>query len=128
MSNYKYFTPNELKCKCEKCGSTGSEMDAELMGKIELLRDKCAFPFVVTSAYRCPAHNDKVSSTGLSGVHTTGLAIDIAVRGVRAHKFLEEAFKIGFSGIGVAQKGESRFIHLDDANETDHLRPWVWSY
>ena len=37
------------------------------------------------------------------------------------------AYRIG--GIGVNQKGASRFIHLDDLDQSDsHTRPWVWSY
>ena len=34
-------------------------------------------PLQITSAYRCPSHNDSVSSTGMAGPHTTGLAVDI---------------------------------------------------
>jgi hypothetical protein len=37
--------------------------------------------------------------------------------------------KMGFSGIGVSQKGDSRFIHLDDLEDSNERpRPWVWSY
>ena len=34
-----------------------------------------------------------------------------------------------FTGIGVNQKGDSRFIHIDDIESTQKRpRPWVWSY
>lgn len=95
------------------------------MDKVESLRVKLGFPFVVTSAARCPEYNAKVSSTGLSGPHTTGRAIDIGVRGKDALKLIHGALEAGFTGIGVNQKGLSRFIHIDDLSEG---RPTVWSY
>ncbi|MCV5341128.1 hypothetical protein OFC87_29810, partial [Escherichia coli] len=50
-------------------------------------------------------------------------AIDLKVSREVAHKVLELAMKLGIKGIGVNQKGEHRFIHLD-------MRPnrMVWSY
>jgi len=43
----------------------------------------------------------------------------------QAHRLLVLACAAGFTGIGVAQKGNGRFIHLDDLQEG---RPAVWSY
>jgi uncharacterized protein YcbK (DUF882 family) len=63
------------------------------------------------------------------GAHASGHAIDIAVRGEQAHQLLKKAFSIGISGIGVSQKGASRFIHMDDLEDNmNQPRPWVWSY
>jgi zinc D-Ala-D-Ala carboxypeptidase len=39
---------------------------------------------------------------------------------------LRLAFKLGFTGIGVQQKGSGRFIHLDTME--GGTRPTVWSY
>lgn len=126
---YKYFSLNELKCKCGKCGSTGAEMDDMFMAKLDYLRGVCEFPFVVTSAYRCPEHNNNVSSTGRDGAHTTGQAIDIAVSHEQAFVFLCNVMKSGlFTGVGINQKGSGRFIHLDDLGIEDYPRPRVWSY
>lgn len=121
---YRYFTRQELQCKC--CGA--EHMDAGFMRKLEVFREAAGFPFVVTSAYRCPAHNSRVSSTGANGPHTTGRAIDIAVRGDRAYYLITRAAEYGFTGIGVSQKGASRFIHLDDLDAPDYPRPGAWSY
>jgi uncharacterized protein YcbK (DUF882 family) len=118
---YKYFYVDELTC--QHCNAEG--MDKEFMQKIEKLREEADFPFIVTSAYRCTEHPlEAVKST--VGAHTTGRAIDIAVRGRQAHRLLKLALKAGFTGIGVQQKGNSRFLHLDDMTEGN--RPWVWSY
>lgn len=124
----KYFKLDELKCKCGECGSTGEEMNPQFMDKLDYLRGICGFPFVVTSAFRCPTHNNKVSLTGFSGPHTTGRAIDISVSHEKAYIFLENVMKSGlFTGIGINQKGGGRFIHLDDLTH-EYPRPRVWSY
>lgn len=117
----KHFPKHELVCRCG-CGMLPEQ---SFMDKIETLRIAAGFKFPVSSAARCPAHNNKVSGTGLTGPHTTGRAIDIAVSRAQAYRLLVLALAAGFSGIGVSQKGSSRFIHLDDLIVG---RPSVWSY
>jgi len=42
---------------------------------------------------------------------------------------LREALILGFTGIGINQKGTGRFLHLDLLpNLLLHPRPTVWSY
>ncbi len=125
---WKYFSLNELKCKCGKCGSTGLEMKTGFMQCLSMLRAKLDFPFIITSAYRCPEHNNAISKTGKTGPHTTGMAIDIGVRGDKALQLIKEAILIGMTGIGVNQKGDHRFIHLDMLNAPNYPRPNIWSY
>ena len=122
----KNFSESELACSC--CGK--NEMTQETVDALQALRESIGKPLRLSSAYRCPKHNSKVSSTGNSGPHTTGMAIDIACSGKDAWELLSFAMirsKI-WKGIGIRQKGnhESRFIHLDTI-EADN-RPWVWSY
>ena len=103
--------------------------EQDFMNKIEELRMYIGFPIVVTSAARCPEHNSRVSGTGRTGPHTTGRAIDLGVGGDRAYKVLLAALSMGFTGIGVNQKGPARFIHIDDLENTpSRPRPYVWSY
>lgn len=98
--------------------------DPAFMEKVEALRRLYNRPMPVTSAARCPAHNAKVSSTGTTGPHTTGRAIDIGVRGADALDLVRVALSLGgFTGIGVSQKGSARFIHFDDLP-----RKAIWSY
>jgi zinc D-Ala-D-Ala carboxypeptidase len=123
--SFKYFTDVELACShCQE-----SKMDSRFMEMIEALREELGFPFVVTSAYRCPQHPVEARKK-LSGAHSTGRAMDLAVQGENAYKLLCGALKAGFTGIGVNQKGSSRFIHLDNIKSSDgsRRRPWVWSY
>ena len=121
---YKYFSMDELKC--QHCGEQG--MNEAFMVKVEALRWELGFPFVVTSAYRCKDHIiERKKKT--PGAHASGHAIDIAVRGDKAYKLLDAALRVGMTGIGVNQKGNNRFIHLDDLEwDESRPRPWVWSY
>jgi uncharacterized protein YcbK (DUF882 family) len=99
------------------------------MREIERLRIICGFPLPVTSAARCPEYNAKVSDTGRTGPHTTGRAIDIAVSHDKAWTVLAMAISLGFTGIGVQQKGTSRYLHLDNLpNAPGQPRPTIWSY
>lgn len=105
------------------------------MQLVDSLRDLCGFPFVVTSGFRCAAHNVGVSTTGANGPHTTGRAIDIQLHGTEALRVLIEVFTpfsfFNFSGIGLKQNGpvESRFIHLDNLTPRDGFpRPALWTY
>ena len=122
----KHFKARELRCHCG-CGQ--NKMDAGFMEKLEELRVTVNFPMVLTSAYRCPEHNANVSTTGRTGAHTQGKAVDVKVSGDRAFTLLKHALALGFHGIGISQKGEyaTRFIHLDIADLGDR-RPRVWTY
>jgi uncharacterized protein YcbK (DUF882 family) len=122
---WKHFTRNEFACK--HCGENKTPDD--FIDKLDALREQCGFALPVTSGYRCPEHNSKVSHTGLTGPHTTGRAVDFGVRGDRAYKVMELAMRAGFTGIGLNQKGDARFVHLDDLpNAPGQPRPTCWSY
>ena len=106
-------------------------MQADFVAKLDLLREACGFPLIVSSGYRSPAYNAKVSSTGRAGPHTTGRAVDLKVKGLQAWQVIYHAQRLGFTGIGVKQHGGhgTRFIHLDDLPRTkSRPRPWIWSY
>ena len=121
----KYFNPAEFACK--HCGE--NKMDAAFLAELDELRARCGFPLSVTSGYRCPTHNQAVSTTGPDGPHTTGSAVDFGVRGVQALEVIRHAMLMGFTGIGVQQKGVTRFIHIDNLpNAPGQPRPTIWSY
>lgn len=127
MSRWEFFTADELRCRCG-CGLGENDMDPVFMGRLIHMRRELSFPFVVTSAIRCPEHNQNVSSTGPNGPHTTGRAVDIALRGERAYRIASLAQSYGFTGLGVKQQGAHRFIHLDDLTPSQAPRPTIWSY
>ena len=122
--SFKYFTADELKC--QHCGAEG--IDEYFMAKIDNLREELGFPFPVTSGYRCPEHPIEARKKA-PGAHTTGKAIDIGVSGNDAYILIEAAIRDNFTGIGINQKGNSRFIHLDIIpHSSSSPRPWIWSY
>jgi len=107
-------------------------MNHSFLKKLDRTRTLLGFPLIVTSGYRCPDHNDSVSSTGRNGPHTTGRAVDLAVFGYQAYALLRHVGGTpDFGGIGLKQHGahDSRFIHLDDLEPSDgRFRPTVWTY
>jgi len=124
---YDFFPAHELACKCG-CGRGEADMDAVFMDWLIALRRAYNQPMPLSSAFRCPAHNVRVSGTGPDGPHTTGRAVDVRVSGKRAYELLSLALVMGFRGIGLNQRGDHarRFIHLDDLDLFN--RPWVWTY
>ena len=127
---YRNFTRSEFRCRCGKCDSTGMEISDELLDALQALRTMCNFPFFVTSGYRCPRHPAERNKDEV-GSHGHGLAADIAVSHNEALHLLKHALSSGlFTGIGVNQKGDRRFIHLDVATEDDinAPRPHIWTY
>ena len=127
---YPDFAPEEFVCQgaCSECAGTADKMDPAILDKLQAIRTRFGGPLVVTSGYRCPAHNEKVSSTGRDGPHVRGVAVDVKVAGKDAWEVLALATRLGVPRIGVQQRGahESRFLHLD-VMETP-IAPWVWSY
>lgn len=122
-SRYTYFTVEELTCRCG-CGQM--KMDHEFMLKLVALRDLLGFALPINSAYRCPAHNQKVSTTGGDGPHTTGMAVDIRASYQTARQIFNTAAQMGFLGIGLKQHGPiaGRMIHLDMVPGPER----IWTY
>ena len=112
-----YLTPNSSKSEMScRCGCGVYEMDDEFMRMLQELRNQMNGPLRVTSARRYDSHNDDFSTAKnkKNGVHTLGQSSDILISGERAMLLFEKARQIGFSGIGLSQKGmTSRFVHLD---------------
>lgn len=122
----KHFKDHELKCK--HCGE--NHMKKEFLDRLEDIRRAYGKPISVSSGYRCPSYNARISRTGLSGPHTTGSAIDIAISGKDAYLLVRLAMIHGMTGIGINQKGnwDKRFIHIDMCEQDNIPRPRVWSY
>lgn len=126
VTSSRYFSTAELACS--HCGF--AYMDEHFMKLLDELRVGFG-PITLTSAYRCPEHPiEKAKSSG-PGAHSTGKAVDIAVSRGDAYRLLSLVFQEdydvrSFTGVGINQKGSSRFIHLDTV--TEGVRPTVWSY
>lgn len=122
---YPNFKKEEFDCRV----SGENDMQTAFMDKLQALRSEYGKPMRITSGYRHPKKHPIENAKETPGVHAYGRAADIAVSGSDAHLLLSLALKHGFTGIGVSQKGKSRFIHLDDMPQnTGFHRPTIWSY
>jgi hypothetical protein len=93
-----YFTREEFACQY-----TGeNEISDRLLLKLDLLRARCGFPFVITSGYRSEDHPIEAKKEK-AGTHAQGM---------------------GFSGIGVA----SSFVHVDIRDLDGNESPVMWTY
>ena len=114
---YKFFRLEEFNCT----HTNRNEMDHEFLVKLDELRERVGFPFIITSGYRDATHpaETRKSEPG-TGYHCQGLAADIKVsNGFERMNIVHEAIKMGFS-IGVART----FVHVDDRKTT----PVMWTY
>ena len=123
-SRWPNFSPEEFRCK----HSGQLKMHAGFMDRLQRLRTEYGKPMRITSGYRDATHPIEARKAE-PGAHNSGRAADIGVDGADALRILELAIKHGFTGIGVNQKGNGRFIHLDDLPASElRPRPWIWSY
>ena len=119
--DYKNFSREEFACH-----ETGEcHMRDDFMRLLQALRDELDEPIKITSGYRDPRHSIEASKPA-AGVHTRGIACDIACDGQMAYKIVKIALRLGFTGIGISQKGSARFVHLDTFEGSP--RPNIWSY
>ena len=123
-TRWKNFSESEFTCShTGKC-----RMHAGFLDRLQALRTAYGKPMTITSGYRDPSHPIEARKS-TTGPHTTGRAADIAVDRGEAYALLNLAFEYGFTGIGVAQKGSGRFLHLDDLPDgPGQPRPTIWSY
>lgn len=127
---WRWFTRAEVTCHCG-CGD--DEMDPGTMARADLLRDMCGFALPVTSGKRCEAHNRAVGGrqvyvTGVWRARHDGHALDIHIVGLQVYILIEKAMAVGFTGIGIKQKGpwRERFVHIDDLLPAE--RRAIWTY
>jgi uncharacterized protein YcbK (DUF882 family) len=113
-----YFKRSEEWCPC--CHSGGLVPD--FRDKLNKARQIANVPFILTSAFRCSAHNAEVGGSESSS-HLAGLAVDIKCTDAWTRcKILSALFAEGFNRIGIGKT----FIHVDD----DMTKPTgvVWLY
>ena len=115
MTQFVYFKRSEFDCS-----QTGeNKIPDAFIHRLDELRERCGFPFHISSGYRSPEHileavKDK------PGEHTRAAADIKCDNGYQRYILLREALEMGFTGIGVA-KG---FVHLDDRTRGSVL----WAY
>ena len=114
----QHFTLDEFRCPC----CYRKPMDPHALVTFDRVRDRAKIPMVVTSGYRCPAHNAKINGATNSS-HLRALAGDFATpTSTHRYRILEAAIAVGVNRIGIGDT----FIHLD----VDRSLPQcvIWTY
>lgn len=109
-----FFTTKELECKCTRDTCKEQRISEELITKLTTIREEINSPLFITSAFRCPEHQEHLRSAGVNTVvakksqHELGNAVDVSSGSLTIDKFLEVCERY-FDSIGVARN----FLHLD---------------
>ncbi len=123
------FTFDEMACQnCPHCGGV-SDMNEDFMMRLQQLRDACNFPLHINSGYRCEKKNIDCGGHPTSGHLDSGegaQAADLRVERDQARVVIQKAIEMGFS-VGIAQKGKSRFVHVDTKPRKSG-KANLWSY
>ena len=103
-----------------------TDLSKELLCRIQLLEDVLGYQLIITSGYRAPEHPLEARKPNGPGVHSEGIAVDVAVIGGTAVlEFVKAAVStyVGFERIGISRK--KNFIHLD-VSKTRPKSIWVY--
>ena len=111
----KNFQSTEFDCHGDNC-CTETLIDPKLIDYLQTIRDHFGKAITITSGYRCPIHNSKVSKAKNS-YHTQGpkySAADFVVSGVTPREVAKYAESLGIKGIGLYEtKSDGNFVHID---------------
>ena len=116
----KYFQDSEFN-RCSPAFSS-DDMHPESLKRLHQAREHAGIPFVLSSAYRSPAHDKSKGRSG-TGAHTMGRAVDIRCNtSANRWKIVSALIAAGFTRIGIA----NTFIHADDSPK--HAQSVIWTY
>jgi len=120
LARWPNFNDHEMACRC--CGefSPSTEFTA-LMDDAQAFRNESGKPLPINSGYRCTQHTIE-KKKAQPGLHSYA-ACDFGVTGEDALRLLQFFLNRGYVGIGINQKGNTRYIHIDRRTE-----PAMWSY
>lgn len=110
----KNFSSREFRCGLGSgCKCTTTLIDDKLVEYLQKIRDHFGAEVEITSGYRCPSYNGRVS--GATGSrHTKGQAADIVVNGITPARVAAYAEGIGVLGIGLYETDkDGHFTHID---------------
>ena len=124
--DYKNFSKHEFDCK-----HTGeNKMRPEFVAILQQIRTTYGKPMAINSGYRDfthPLERAKLNRGKEVGAHTYGVAADISVSGEDAMALFVIAYGYGIRRLGVYQKGQHRFIHLDIGDKELGFPPALWT-
>ena len=88
------------------------KMDTAFLVKLDTLRGRCGFPFILNSTYRSPEYNTSIGGAPNSK-HMEGIAADIQCIGSKERAILvKNALDLGLT-VGVYKN----FVHVDNRDD-----------
>lgn len=118
-----HFKAREFDCPCDDCKET--ELDLNLVYKLEDLRQLLKSPIKVTSGYRCANYQKQLQMRGYETAqksqHLLGRAADISNGVTPGYELEDLARQVGFKAVGVGKT----FIHVDLRD--DKVRRWTYA-
>jgi hypothetical protein len=107
----KYFTRDEFKCPCSRCGGFPVEPNPMLVGVADRVREHFDSAAIVSSGVRCQEHNDELPGSVPNSRHVSGKAMDFRVADVKGKDLLEYVWKQ--PEIRYAYLIEGNWVHMD---------------
>lgn len=113
------FTANEFECQCKKCDV--QMISSDLIKSLQKVRNMVG-PLIVTSGFRCAAHQAALRGSGIltavgTSQHELGNAADIRAPNMA---LLQQVVEEEFDAVGYA----STFFHVD--TRRDKERRWKY--
>ena len=106
------FNSSEFDCHGSGCCSE-TLINPDLVKYLQKIREHFNAPITITSAYRCPVHNQRIGGATRSQ-HCQGNAADIVVKGIAPREVAKYAESIGIKGIGLYEtSADGHFTHID---------------
>ena len=124
-----------VEFRCPHCGEAPNPEDfgfRTLYLTLQRIRDRLNSSVIVTSGYRCPAHNEAVGGAGNSQ-HLYGTAADVYAPGMSQddlfnlckNMYLEGEIYLGYM---YKIKGSDRAVHIDvRVPQSNTVRGWTRS-
>ncbi len=130
----RHFKLKEFASPDEK--GSGKNMDKTFLLFLDELRNRCGFPFKITSGYRTKSHHEKLGKLGYKTIknsaHLEGIAADVAITD-SYKRALFVAFALEISSeldlpfrLGIAGKDRGNFIHIDISEKLPSPKIWIY--
>lgn len=107
----QYFSRNEFKCPCPRCGGFPVEPVEKLVRIADRVRAQAGNKAHVSSGVRCVAHNAELPGSASNSRHLKGWAMDFRIDGLTSSQLL--ALVQAQSGVAYSYKIDDRYVHMD---------------
>jgi len=130
----KHFKLREFSSPDQE--KSGKQMDKEFLLFIDELRNRCNFPFRITSGFRTKEYHQSLTNRGYhtipNSAHLKGLAADISISDSKKRAiFLVHAMELCDEldlpfRVGMAGKSKGNFAHIDIDSTKRNPKLWIY--